>query len=379
MANTFRLDNPFESISDPELEERQIQEIATLTVKLLEKRYPSLAAILRGVHAKSHGCVNAKFEVLEDIDERLRVGLFCRPGASYDAVIRFSNADTLVRHDLRNGENGSRGMAIKIRSVSGKVLDDDNGRASQDFLMINTPQFAFANVADYLKLQQILFQFDDDPSPFFAPLQNPPPTDPVKLAEFFRVKQTFDVVTLIKQTPVANPLEVAYFGAAPFLFGADRVMRVSAVPRGPARPQVVPPNAPENYLRQSLQATMAGNEDVVFDFTVQVRRAGEDDLHIEDATKFWSPEEFPPHTVARITIPAPQTGLDTPEHLEECERRFFTPWHALAEHQPLGGINRLRKAIYLASADLRRAKPQQAPRCKTVFSRLCRWWRRKRR
>ena len=31
----------------------------------------------------------------------------------------------------------------------------------------------------------------------------------------------------------------------------------------------------------------------------------------------------------------------------------FSPWHGLAAHQPLGAINRLRRAIYEASAGFR--------------------------
>jgi hypothetical protein len=31
----------------------------------------------------------------------------------------------------------------------------------------------------------------------------------------------------------------------------------------------------------------------------------------------------------------------------------WNPWHALPDHQPLGGINRCRRQMYPASADLR--------------------------
>lgn len=31
-------------------------------------------------------------------------------------------------------------------------------------------------------------------------------------------------------------------------------------------------------------------------------------------------------------------------------------WNALAEHRPMGGINRMRKAVYLASKEARGAK-----------------------
>jgi hypothetical protein len=41
---------------------------------------------------------------------------------------------------------------------------------------------------------------------------------------------------------------------------------------------------------------------------------------------------------------------------EECEAMAFSPWNALAEHRPMGGINRLRRAVYLASQARRGAK-----------------------
>ena len=47
-------------------------------------------------------------------------------------------------------------MAIKVLDVEGEMLSEDEGRANQDFLMINTPEFAFANVRDYLRLNRIM-------------------------------------------------------------------------------------------------------------------------------------------------------------------------------------------------------------------------------
>lgn len=340
------LNNQFELIENIEQEQRQITQIASLMKQLLEKRYAKSGGFLRGVHPKSHGCLKARFEILDDIDKNLQIGIFSKPGEHYEAIVRYSNADSLVRHDLRDGENGSRGMALKILQVPGDVLHSDNGQVAQDFLMINTDQFAFANIADYLKLQEILLEFDDSLAPFFEPLQKLPPSDPALFAEFLRVKKSFEVVSKIKSTPVANPLEVAYFGAAPFLFGSQQVMRVSIVPINGAE-QVVPQNVGENYLREAIAETMKKSEDVIFEFRIQVRNAGEEKLHIEDATELWPQPDYIP--VARLTIPAPQT-----EQLY-CEEYFFTPWHSLTAHQPLGGINRLRKAAYIASAKRREA------------------------
>ncbi len=108
--------------------------------------------------------MKADFTVAEDLAEDLRVGLFATPGRTYEAWIRYSNAAVLREDDLKAGDpakpderkNGSRGMAIKVLDVDGEMLSEDDGRANQDFLMINTPEFAFANVRDYLRLNRIL-------------------------------------------------------------------------------------------------------------------------------------------------------------------------------------------------------------------------------
>jgi len=55
--------------------------------------------------------------------------------------------------------------------------------------------------------------------------------------------------------------------------------------------------------------------------------------------------------VARITIP-PQ-DISWPKRQELCETLFYTPWHWLIEHRPLGGINRVRRKVYDVSADRR--------------------------
>ena len=77
-------------------------------------------------------------------------------------------------------------------------------------------------------------------------------------------------------------------------------------------------------------------------------------LNIEDATTTWPQETESYVKVARIIIEAPQTP-HTSEEEATCENLAFTPWHALAAHRPIGGINRLRRKVYAASADHRGA------------------------
>lgn len=353
MANSDATNNPFEDDPRPPEENNQIDELEALTRKLLDMRYQPPKRVLRGVHPKSHGCVRAFFDIRHDIAEDMRVGLFATPGRRFNAWIRFSNASVRVAHDLEDGKHGSRGMAVKVMDVDGEVLLEDKGRRSQDFLMINQPAFAFANAEDYLRLNQIIHQNNDDATMFFAPLQvDVPGITPEQKA---RILRSFQLVQRLQSVPVANPLEVSYFGAAPFLFGPDRVMRFCAEPWGGEKPQVLPDNPSKNYLREALVETMAQKEDVCFDFKVQVRGSQDGDLDIEDASTVWDESQTPYINVARITIPAPQRKVNGPQRIKHCERLAFTPWHCLADHQPLGSINRLRKAVYLASVDHRSA------------------------
>jgi hypothetical protein len=67
--------------------------------------------------------------------------------------------------------------------------------------------------------------------------------------------------------------------------------------------------------------------------------------------------------VARLTLPA-QT-IESPEQERLCESLSFTPWHALPEHEPVGGINRVRRAVYQELSRYRHAQngtPRAEPR-----------------
>lgn len=350
-----------EHIENPTAEQTQIEEVANLTVELLETRYPEPTPVLRGVHPKSHGCVSAKFTVLPDLPQQYQVGLFAKPGREFMAWIRYSNASVRVGPDTdAAGKHGSRGMAIKVMGAGNETLLEDRGQVNQDFLMINQPSFAFANLQDYLKLTRIIADNADDPSGFFAPLaffqQNGKPPPDMSIEEFQRVAASFAEVQKLQAVPVANPLEVQYFSAAPFLFGADKVMKFSARPKGPLKPQVVPANPPEDYLRAALKQTIDAGQDIELDFMLQVRGADEPNLGIENASTVWDEATFPFVPVATISIKAPQPILESPKGIELCERSVFSPWHALPEHQPVGSINRLRKEVYLASKDHRGAE-----------------------
>jgi len=381
----------FEQI--PPDESAQIERIAQQTTELQDKRTDlpeQLGKLLRGVHPKSHGCVSAEFIIDPDIVKEYQVGLFSIPGKKYQAQIRFSNASVKLSSDLEDGKNGSRGMAIKVFDVAGEFLEKDQGRQNQDFLMINTPEFAFARVRGYgfltdalqaspqgneadelFGLVSILAQVKQTPPPFPEPVQEDlDKLETILAAQNRQLPADFNlqdlraltttlniVITKIQTRTVRNPLQVQYFGAAPFLFGADRVMKFSAAP-GDFTEQAgfdSPPNP--DYLAEALAETMRGNREISFDFKIQVRGKQADfgvaNELIESATTTWdSPglKEIDAYLkVAEVRIIAPQqTTSDSAK--SACEKLAFTPWHSLTAHQPVGGINRMRRSVYYNSA-----------------------------
>ncbi len=348
----------------PDGESKKIADIAKKTMQLQNKRALVFKEAqggqrLRGVHPKSHGCVVGDFVINKDIAPNLRVGLFSKPGKQYKTLIRYSNASVRLVPDLENGENASRGMAIKIFNVDGNMLVSDKGANNQDFLMINTAGFAFPNVQSYQRLTNALLDSPSGVDPRAAFAEAPDWTD----EDRENLNKTLKSIGQIKSKRVRNPLEVQYFAAAPSSFGKDQVMKFSAEPCGGEKNQAPFLNkskVSENYLNEALASTMSQDENICLDVKIQVLSSNQvkadrkkSDVSgdiIEDATREWSQEDFPFIPVARITLTSPQT-VDLSDATQlDCMSQSFNPWHSLTQHQPLGGINRLRKPVYINSA-----------------------------
>lgn len=239
------------------------------------------------------------------------------------------------------GQVSLRGMAIKVYDPEGEYLIEEPGIKAQDFLLINSPVFAISNVSDYLELNKIQLQFKDNIMPFFAGAPDLPPS---KL-------KTLQIVGAIGATQVANLVDSDYFSATLFLLGPENVVKFSASPRTKQNTPM-PSNPSPNYLREALTATLDVNSgtEVIFDFKIQVRK--NDSQIVEDASNEWSQTDSPFFKMAEIRI-KPQ-NFNTPERQKLCDDLVFTPWHAAKALQPIGGINRLRKAAYIASSKFRK-------------------------
>jgi hypothetical protein len=112
---------------------------------------------------------------------------------------------------------------------------------------------------------------------------------------------------------------------------------------------------PDDFLSQALEQYLRTRE-AVFEFRVQPQ-TDPVAMPVEDVSVEWDEEVSKPIPVATLTIGVQDVDSTEGRALsEECETMAFSPWNALAEHRPMGGINRLRQAVYLASQAKRAEK-----------------------
>ena len=315
----------------PPGEAKSIEEIRTLALSELKARYPETQQTLvrRDAHAKAHGCVKAVFAVDANIPEELRIGTFSQPAQRFKALIRFSNGAFEPGADT--GLDG-RGMAIKIIDVEPNEKSLQRQRPPHDILMINYPAFFSPNVADYkdFALAGALSGDSEALKRYFMPGYNP---------LRWRIREAYIAYKIASQK-ITSPLSVQYYSMAPFQFGTGRAVKYSARPCASETPSnSVSPEGPD-FLRQALWTTLSARP-ACFELLVQERKG---DMEIENTLAEWPELISPFRRVGKIEILSGQA--DSVDRQKSCESLIFSPWNAPEEQHPLGGINRLRKAVY---------------------------------
>lgn len=300
---------------------------------------------LRDAHAKAHGCVKADVSVLTDLPAALRKGVFAEPGKTWPAVMRLSNGNAYPQFDsIRD----ARGMALKLLDVPGEqLLADQQARTEQDFVMFSHPNFFVSDVAEYA--QNIGAQADGQKIQAFFPSFDP---------RSWQVRHLFIALATLAPPP-ASPTQTTYFSVSPYKFGTENAkFRVAPDPQScppyqlPKQNQDLP-----NFLRSALNQQLSTDR-VPACFVLQIQRQDPAKyMPIEDTSIEWRESDSPFETVARIRV-APQ-DFDTPALNLACDSQSFNPWFGIEAHRPVGGINRLRKAVYEAVSDYRHSRNAQ--------------------
>ncbi|CAI8929406.1 Catalase [Pseudomonas sp. IT-P253] len=325
----------------PDGEAAMTQDVIQTAVRIVDQHRES-TRYLRDAHAKAHGCVKADVQVLPELPDELRQGVFSEPGKTWQATMRLSNGNAYPQFDsIRD----ARGMAIKLLDVPGKqLLDDQKNRGEQDFVMFSHPNFFVSDVTEYR--QNVSAQADGETLKAFFPGWDP---------RTWQVRHLLIALATLSPAP-ESPTRTTYFSVSPYKFGqANAKFRVMPDPDScptytlPAQNQKLP-----NFLRNALNQQLSTDR-IPACFVLQIQRQDPGKyMPIEDTSIEWRESDAPFETVARINVPA--QDFDTPALNVRCDNQSFNPWFGLEAHRPIGGINRLRKAVYEAVSDYRHSR-----------------------
>ncbi|MGK9066492.1 catalase family protein [Stutzerimonas chloritidismutans] len=295
--------------------------------------------VLRDAHAKAHGCVRAEVSVRQRLEPELRQGVFSDPGKAWSAWVRLSNGNAYPQFDRIKD---ARGMAIKLLDVPGEKLTRDPRHAGeQDFVMFNHPVFFVSDVAEYRS--NFAAQAEGKKAMAFFPSADP---------RTWQLRHLFIALQTLAPAP-ESPVATTYSSVAPYKLG-DLNIKYRVIPAPERCPTYALPEQNRdlpNFLRSALYRQLSLDRvPACFELQVQ-RQKPEHYMPIEDTSIEWDEAISPFETVADIRLPA--QDFDSPEQNLACDNLSFNPWHALPAHRPIGGINRLRKAVYEAISTYR--------------------------
>jgi hypothetical protein len=311
-------------------EAKIVRRLATqiMEVQYLSQKSGKAPFVLRGFHAKLHaGVTNAEFRVSDRLPSDFQVG-FLKPGATYPATVRFSNANGSIQVDKKPD---MRGVALRVHVSANEV---------HDFLMTNGPTSHARNAPQFIAFARAMA----GSKLLLAPrlLFGIGPLETVRI---------FSNITRATARPVQSVAMERYWSRAPILCGTSPV-KFMLVPTSGSDPLPDYDLEDPDYLRAEITKRLSAGP-VVFDFKFQ-RYVNAATTPIEDGSVEWTERISHPLAVAQLLIPQQDlTTAAAATTAQQVDNLDFNPWHTTSEFRPLGNLNRARHMVYTASADLR--------------------------
>ncbi|MGW6929977.1 hypothetical protein ACWGE0_07880 [Lentzea sp. NPDC054927] len=270
----------------------------------------------RALHRKQRPALRATLEVLADLPEEARHGIFATE-TSYDVWVRLSNGG-FDRAPDRTPD--IRGFAFKVLGVDGEAVFGGPA-ASQDFVLINHERFSSSTSKEF---SQITTAGGGGLRGILRLLLRSP-----------RMFGDLKEVRGALNKPFSGFATEDFFSAAPISCGPYAVrVRVRAAS------DQVNPQAPDDWSADVYDRL--AEAPLVYEVQLQFF-LDEARTPIEDAAVVW---DSPYRTVARLVIGSQQPDE---EFAAQVEAAKFDPWNALVEHRPLGEVMRARKVAYRPS------------------------------
>ena len=291
----------------------------------------------RGLHVKQNLALTGEVVIDPALPEHVRHGLGTKPG-KYAAYVRLSNGTGGTQHDHKGDV---RGLALKIVGIEGKkIIPGMESAKTQDLLFINHPTTAVRNADEFLAIVRAMQ----------SPLLLLP-----KLIGGVGFGRAFGIIKKAAKDLGMKVVSVAttpYFTAAPIQWGPYAV-KVGLQPRAKDEPGAKRGDGAD-YLGEELAARVKAGA-VVYDLRIQ-HYTDPVNTPIEDHDKEWNADWV---TIGTVTIPQQDPGSARGKKVAELVDAFsFDPWHALAEHKPIGNMMRARNHAYRLSTQERKAAPE---------------------
>lgn len=279
---------------------------------------------LRPVFLKPHGVAHGVFRVRQDLPAKLRVGLFA--GSQYPLWVRFSS-DTLPT--LGDFES-TLGVALKLFDAPTPKIFGQPDETTFDFILQNMDVFFVDTAADMCEFTRASV------------------VDRNVQAYLDAHPRTAEILKRMAK-PAASVLATPYWSGLPFALGADHFVKYKLEPTLAADPPATAPADP-TYLAADLARRLAAGP-ATFRFCVQLRTDPET-MPLDRATVPWPETESPYVPVAEIELPC--QDVTARGQAAYGEHLSWNIWRVTADHAPQGSIAEARKAVYAASAALRR-------------------------
>jgi len=308
-------------------------------IRLLQSQRDLPGFYVRTFHFPTIGCVNATFTVLPTIPANLQQGIF-QPGVVYPLLMRFSG----FNQNQQNATGGdTKGLALKLYNVPGtKLLPGFENDNHMDFVFNAVPVFTSNNETVFSALVMSQTQLGGGGGQQKA-----------QFGVNYPIPQNRTNVEHVNNT-VSTVLQMPFYAISPFRFGLaplpSAAVKYRVFPCNGVIPSINYTGATADYLTIDMTTRLAANPGC---FYFQVQFQTDTCLHpINDFGVEWLETDTPYINIARIDIPVQTVVTDTDN---TCKHAAFNVWRVLAEHRPLGSLNRARMFAMMNSQNQRLA------------------------
>lgn len=248
-------------------------------------------------------------------------------------------------NDARDSDQASlKGVGLKVMGVQGNRLLNISQENSQDFSFLSMEKF-FSN--DINTIMDVLSTRPSDFNYVWWAFSK------FSVSDLFRLMRTMNYAPTM-----LNPLNWEYFSVTPYRLGSALSVKYKLRPSLYSHQRLSEKDGqnyqrrkeiPDNYLSYNMRKTLE-NDDIYFDFMIQIQMDA-CKQPIDDVTRTWNAK-----WIKLATVRIPKQDFTREDQKQFCEHVSFQPWNGIEEHKPVGYLNRIRKAAYLAGVTARNGK-----------------------